>query len=850
MCDTANLSWLDAHPHYAEEIEVIRMTAAADRKTVAIPPNYRTEAETILSMLPEMMTLSVTRCALEGVIPTNVTNLMQMEALVRMCVDKSMLFNWNDYLEHIMEEMLIVSGLYDVSLALPWDNPQQTALIITQMSFIEQAVVLVVARVHRTWELFLSLLLKQEDFPLNWITGEQLVDVLRKQKSGDVLSPLENGLSPSKCLLVHLFRFMSAHLEDDTQAATLAARAVESGIRSAYRKPVVDVLHGPELYTAEILNLLRDVFDLDCSRLHLAEMLHGLSVMNRNLDRQNLFGVVNRFLVQLPIGVNIQRRSHRPVKTSMLRALSVRALIGETFFIAYRREGGGVHHTDLVKRIEDWQRRWAKDVTLYSAYRDVILTTLRVMLGNMMEFGATAIAKLASMITGMALGTIPLNVRGMDKISLHLAKLVVTREDDVVTLDFSRLADFICSLPAPNPRHSYEMTPFVVRPQPFHRRADIAASCFLEDTPLDWLEVNVKPARVAILLDGQSTADDLFSEEAVDPLHEFSMGMPTPRMLAAKLDRAMRDGTTDGTRSLLACALLWNMAKTVRWNASAYEEHTQAPAKKRKPVARPAGPVCMACMDSVAAPESLLCGHAMCHRCASKNLEMRVANLAAGDGCMQEQIHGQLLKCPVPDCHFELGWAVSGMSTDTRFLLHRLQTAASVQSLCAGAHAGCVQCFQCWDAAKKGGDGVATCGRCGYDTCCQCGNRSHPGDVCPATLRKTGHALEDILSEAKWQSCPNPDCGMKTTKASGCNHMTCVKCSWDWCWACAAVFPRGDVTEHYSMSATCSLLGYSAKTETERMQAAIRKRSDISEEHKEAALRMLLLTNFQTTGDI
>jgi hypothetical protein len=228
---------------------------------------------------------------------------------------------------------------------------------------------------------------------------------------------------------------------------------------------------------------------------------------------------------------------------------------------------------------------------------------------------------------------------------------------------------------------------------------------------------------------------------------------------------------------------------------------------------------------------------------------MRVANLAAGDGSMEEQTRGRLLKCPVPDCQFELGWAIPTMSADTRFMLHRLQSAATVQLQCQGSDAEFVQCFQCCNAAQKNGDGLAACSRCSYKTCCQCGNRSHPGDVCPATLRKTGHVLEDILSEAKWQSCPNPDCGMKTTKASGCNHMTCVKCSWDWCWTCAAVFPRSDATDHYTMSATCSLLRYNVKTETERMQAAIRKRPDLSEEHKEAALRMLL-TNLQTVGDI
>lgn len=37
--------------------------------------------------------------------------------------------------------------------------------------------------------------------------------------------------------------------------------------------------------------------------------------------------------------------------------------------------------------------------------------------------------------------------------------------------------------------------------------------------------------------------------------------------------------------------------------------------------------------------------------------------------------------------------------------------------------------------------------------------------------------------------CPN--CGFGTEKIDGCNHMTCAKCRYEWCWICRGKYYSG-----------------------------------------------------------
>jgi hypothetical protein len=100
--------------------------------------------------------------------------------------------------------------------------------------------------------------------------------------------------------------------------------------------------------------------------------------------------------------------------------------------------------------------------------------------------------------------------------------------------------------------------------------------------------------------------------------------------------------------------------------------------------------------------------------------------------------------------------------------------------------------FKCNEVVKleKEGDAKATCDTCGTEVCGLCGQNYHPSikdcdQVLDAELEKWG-AQKDM------QKCKM--CKFPVLKASGCNHMTCAICKYQWCWLCGAEYS----SSHYA----------------------------------------------------
>jgi hypothetical protein len=73
----------------------------------------------------------------------------------------------------------------------------------------------------------------------------------------------------------------------------------------------------------------------------------------------------------------------------------------------------------------------------------------------------------------------------------------------------------------------------------------------------------------------------------------------------------------------------------------------------------------------------------------------------------------------------------------------------------------------------------AICNSCHNAMCFKCGAVAHPGASC----NSVGNAeLREYIKNSNVVKCPN--CGFGTEKIDGCNHMTCAKCRYDWCWLC------------------------------------------------------------------
>lgn len=93
---------------------------------------------------------------------------------------------------------------------------------------------------------------------------------------------------------------------------------------------------------------------------------------------------------------------------------------------------------------------------------------------------------------------------------------------------------------------------------------------------------------------------------------------------------------------------------------------------------------------------------------------------------------------------------------------------------------------------------IITCCKCGDKTCFVHSIKWHEGDTCAEfqakkDADKTEKASQLHLEETT-KTCPNAICGMRVEKISGCNHMTCSKCRYQYCWLCLAGFD--DILSH------------------------------------------------------
>lgn len=54
--------------------------------------------------------------------------------------------------------------------------------------------------------------------------------------------------------------------------------------------------------------------------------------------------------------------------------------------------------------------------------------------------------------------------------------------------------------------------------------------------------------------------------------------------------------------------------------------------------------------------------------------------------------------------------------------------------------------------------------------------------------RSTQEKLDEQMAKKIGRRCPNAFCGWWVEKSEGCDHMTCCKCQFEWCWECGAPF--------------------------------------------------------------
>eukprot|EP00027_Filamoeba_sp_ATCC50430_P015595 CAMPEP_0168576548 /NCGR_PEP_ID=MMETSP0413-20121227/20294_1 /TAXON_ID=136452 /ORGANISM="Filamoeba nolandi, Strain NC-AS-23-1" /LENGTH=371 /DNA_ID=CAMNT_0008610207 /DNA_START=163 /DNA_END=1275 /DNA_ORIENTATION=+ len=84
---------------------------------------------------------------------------------------------------------------------------------------------------------------------------------------------------------------------------------------------------------------------------------------------------------------------------------------------------------------------------------------------------------------------------------------------------------------------------------------------------------------------------------------------------------------------------------------------------------------------------------------------------------------------------------------------------------------------------------------CSKKFCFHCGLEYHNPVKCKQMREWSKENASDqeslnlVMAIAK--PCPNQDCGIAVDRTEGCNHMTCQKCGYEWCWQC-----RGPWKDH------------------------------------------------------
>lgn len=187
---------------------------------------------------------------------------------------------------------------------------------------------------------------------------------------------------------------------------------------------------------------------------------------------------------------------------------------------------------------------------------------------------------------------------------------------------------------------------------------------------------------------------------------------------------------------------------------------------------------CHICCDAYPSNEmySMGCGHLYCVNCWKSYLSVKITEgpicimtTCPAHGC-KEAVTDAIFRKLLPEDEFKRYW---------RFVLRSYVDINKGVKWCPAA--GCNKAI----SSAGGGLSSVRC-TCGNVFCLRCGEESHS----PVTCEQLALWQEKCKNEsetANWilantKKCPK--CSVRIEKNQGCNHMTCRKCHFEFCWIC------------------------------------------------------------------
>ncbi|KAI8988618.1 hypothetical protein BDF20DRAFT_953743 [Mycotypha africana] len=209
--------------------------------------------------------------------------------------------------------------------------------------------------------------------------------------------------------------------------------------------------------------------------------------------------------------------------------------------------------------------------------------------------------------------------------------------------------------------------------------------------------------------------------------------------------------------------------------------------------------MCNICCDDDPEMEtvSVSCGHRFCKRCYTQYLCQKI----------REEGESRRIQCPESDCNIIVDEKTVELLVDSatyskyRELLNR--TFVDDNDFLRWCPApDCEYAIECPIPSTSLMSVVPTveC-HCGCRFCFGCGLDDHQPCIC-ILVKKWLQKCEDDSETANWISAHTkecPKCHSTIEKNGGCNHMTCRKCRYEFCWVC-----MGPWSEHGTSWYTCN----------------------------------------------